>query len=68
MAKHGRKPKCPICGKITTHEFRPFCSKNCSNLDLSRWFRGLYRVETEERPGLDDFPESLAPLGKENFH
>ncbi|MBC25701.1 MAG: DNA gyrase inhibitor YacG [Rhodospirillaceae bacterium] len=57
-----------MCGKIATHKFRPFCSKNCSNLDLSRWFRGQYRVETEERPGLDDFPESLIPRGKENFH
>lgn len=68
MPKLERKPMCPMCGKFATREFRPFCSKNCSNLDLSRWFRGQYRVETEERPGLDDFPESLALRGTEKFH
>jgi len=40
--------KCPICKKPTVFEFRPFCSKRCADIDLSRWFRGDYRIEGEE--------------------
>jgi endogenous inhibitor of DNA gyrase (YacG/DUF329 family) len=29
---------------------RPFCSARCRNIDLGRWLRGVYRVETEEGP------------------
>ena len=35
------KVKCPNCEKITSskkdNEFRPFCSKRCSLLDLGAW-------------------------------
>jgi len=39
---------CPICGKPATPRHRPFCSKRCRDVDLGRWLRGVYRVETEE--------------------
>lgn len=42
--------KCPICGKPTEEAFRPFCSKRCADVDLSRWLGGVYRVETNEGP------------------
>lgn len=38
------KPVCPICGKPTQPAFRPFCSKRCADVDLSRWFNGVYAV------------------------
>jgi len=41
---------CPICGKPVTRIHRPFCSARCRNIDLGRWLRGVYRVETEEGP------------------
>ncbi|HYH38170.1 MAG TPA: DNA gyrase inhibitor YacG [Azospirillum sp.] len=41
---------CPICGKPAAAEYRPFCSKRCADVDLSRWLGGVYRVETEEGP------------------
>ncbi|HAT34974.1 MAG TPA: DNA gyrase inhibitor YacG, partial [Rhodospirillaceae bacterium] len=44
------KSKCPMCSKETVHEFRPFCSKHCADVDLGRWFNGQYRIETEETP------------------
>ena len=62
------KNTCPICRKPTKYRFRPFCSKNCSNLDLSRWFEGEYRIETEERPNLDDFSENLTPHNKHDVN
>jgi endogenous inhibitor of DNA gyrase (YacG/DUF329 family) len=42
--------KCPICGRPTEAAYRPFCSKRCADVDLSRWLGGVYRVETNEAP------------------
>lgn len=36
--------KCPICGKKRSEEFRPFCSKQCADVDLGRWLGGRYVV------------------------
>ena len=52
------KVKCPRCGKETNwegNEFRPFCSKQCSLIDLGRWIDGDYVIPGEhaedEGPG-----------------
>ena len=46
--KTGKGPakrlKCPICRKPQSAEFRPFCSKSCADIDLSRWLGGRYAV------------------------
>jgi endogenous inhibitor of DNA gyrase (YacG/DUF329 family) len=42
-------PTCPICGRPTVPEVRPFCSKRCADVDLQRWLSGRYAV-----PALDD--------------
>ncbi len=36
--------KCPICGKPTTKESDPFCSKRCAQVDLNRWLSGTYVI------------------------
>jgi endogenous inhibitor of DNA gyrase (YacG/DUF329 family) len=46
-AKSAKGPKCPICGKPATQEYRPFCSKACADIDLSRWLSGRYVVPGE---------------------
>ncbi len=48
--------RCPICGKPAAAGHQPFCSARCANIDLGRWLKGNYRVETEEPPedGADD--------------
>jgi len=43
-----RAAPCPICGKPATRAQRPFCSARCRDIDLGRWLRGVYRVETDE--------------------
>ncbi|MFD0988264.1 DNA gyrase inhibitor YacG [Methyloligella solikamskensis] len=43
----GAKPKCPICGKPTAEDYRPFCSKRCADVDLNRWLSGRYAVPGE---------------------
>jgi endogenous inhibitor of DNA gyrase (YacG/DUF329 family) len=54
------KAKCPICGKPTVPEHRPFCSSRCANVDLQRWFTGAYAipaVEDEKGPDDEDAPD-----------
>jgi len=41
---------CPICGKPTRENFRPFCSARCSTIDLGRWLGEKYAVPTDEKP------------------
>lgn len=36
--------KCPICSAPTQAAFRPFCSRRCADIDLSRWLRGAYAI------------------------
>jgi uncharacterized protein len=47
-----RRPKgapgnCPVCGKPVMAEYRPFCSRKCADIDLSRWLEGRYVVPGE---------------------
>jgi hypothetical protein len=48
--------RCPICGHPRSEKHRPFCSKRCAEIDLGRWLKETYRVETEEAPGEEDAP------------
>lgn len=55
--------KCPICGAPTEHATRPFCSRVCADVDLSRWLRGAYVIasvdqdDDEDGDGHDRAPE-----------
>jgi endogenous inhibitor of DNA gyrase (YacG/DUF329 family) len=44
---------CPICGKPRLQQFRPFCSKRCADVDLNRWFKGVYAVPVTETDDKD---------------
>lgn len=39
---------CPICRKPNVVEYRPFCSKRCSDVDLQRWLTGRYAIPAED--------------------
>jgi endogenous inhibitor of DNA gyrase (YacG/DUF329 family) len=49
-----RRPrKCPICGKTSSRDSHPFCSRRCADIDLNRWLSGRYVVpgaQAEEEP------------------
>jgi endogenous inhibitor of DNA gyrase (YacG/DUF329 family) len=47
---------CPICGKPTVAELRPFCSRRCADVDLGRWLTGVYRVPSARDDTRDDPP------------
>lgn len=56
---------CPICGRPSLAEFRPFCSKRCADVDLSRWLGEVYRVpvagdDDEAEQGSEKNPEGGA--------
>ena len=40
--------KCPICKGVSTQKYHPFCSNRCSEIDLSRWFKGNYIIPGEK--------------------
>lgn len=52
-------PPCPICGKPADRAVKPFCSKRCADVDLSRWFSGAYAV-----PGEPADPAAMPPDGE----
>ena len=41
-------PACPICGRPRVHEYRPFCSARCRDVDLGRWFQQVYTIPATE--------------------
>ena len=57
MSDLKNRKACPICGKPQELMFRPFCSKRCADVDLHRWFSGVYAApvtEDEEDDGRRD--------------
>jgi len=46
-------PSCPTCGKPRTPAHRPFCSPRCRDIDLGRWLKDSYRIETDDGPESD---------------
>lgn len=62
-AKSGAR--CPICTAPTELAFRPFCSRRCADVDLSRWLRGAYAVPSHADTDEDGDDSSIAATGGE---
>jgi endogenous inhibitor of DNA gyrase (YacG/DUF329 family) len=37
--------RCPVCKKPVVAQYRPFCSRRCSQIDLGKWLGESYRFE-----------------------
>lgn len=61
----GARGKCPICGRPTEAAYRPFCSRRCADVDLSRWLRGTYAIPVETDGDEDGDDASQADPGGE---
>jgi len=60
-AEANKTPKCPECGKPRQHDYRPFCSERCRDLDLNKWFKGSYAIPVKD----DDYDDQdQAPPGR----
>ncbi|MGB0683543.1 MAG: DNA gyrase inhibitor YacG [Magnetovibrionaceae bacterium] len=46
--------RCPMCGKPTSLDTRPFCSKRCAELDLGQWLTESYRIPVHDEDGYED--------------
>ncbi len=57
--------KCPVCRKEVGAGYRPFCSKRCADIDLGRWLKEGYRIETDEAPPDEDPGAGRTPTGQE---
>nr|WP_246423571.1 DNA gyrase inhibitor YacG [Roseospira goensis] len=54
---------CPVCGKPTAARYRPFCSRRCADVDLSRWLGGGYVVPGHEPADPEDVAAALGGRG-----
>lgn len=53
---------CLICDKKeAAADYKPFCSKRCSDIDLGRWLNGAYVIEGQDGGALDP-ANDLGPL------
>ena len=63
IGKANRRDACPLCGKATQAEFKPFCGQGCRDRDLLNWLGDGYRVpgppagSEDLAEGLDSRPE-----------
>jgi uncharacterized protein len=52
---------CPICGKPTAADYRPFCSRRCADIDLGRWLTESYRIPADEGEDDETEPDTKPP-------
>lgn len=55
---------CPICKKASVSKYKPFCSKRCADVDLSKWLGGDYAVPAADQEAVE---EALLQAGEKNF-
>jgi endogenous inhibitor of DNA gyrase (YacG/DUF329 family) len=53
--------QCPICGKPTAADYRPFCSRRCADIDLGRWLTESYSIPAEAEDEAEDPTEADTP-------
>ena len=51
---------CPVCKAPADHHYRPFCSRRCADVDLSRWLRGAYAIPGGDSDADEDGDDSRA--------
>lgn len=56
---------CPICEKDTDVKYRPFCSKRCADIDLSKWMTGAYAVPSQDREDDEDLDREMAQAARD---
>lgn len=50
--------KCAVCEtKPVDPKFKPFCSKRCADVDLSRWLKGSYAIPGRPSDQADHVPD-----------
>ncbi|GAB1582798.1 MULTISPECIES: DNA gyrase inhibitor YacG [Phyllobacteriaceae] len=55
---------CPECGKPSSREDYPFCSRRCRNIDLNRWLSGAYVIPAVESADDSDDSDNNSDSGE----
>lgn len=50
---------CPLCGKPSATEYRPFCSRGCKQRDLLNWLGDGYVIPGEPLMASNDPEDEL---------
>jgi hypothetical protein len=51
---------CPICDRAVVIAFKPFCSKRCADIDLSKWLSGSYAITLANAEEEDELYQQLS--------
>jgi len=51
---------CPICDRAVVVAFKPFCSKRCADVDLSKWLSGSYAIPSANAEEEDELYQQLS--------
>jgi endogenous inhibitor of DNA gyrase (YacG/DUF329 family) len=43
------QPNCPISSKSLSEKYWPFSSKQCADIDLGRWLKGVYATPSVDQ-------------------
>jgi uncharacterized protein len=60
----GAAAKCPICSRPPVQAYRPFCSRRCADVDLSRWLSGAYAIPVADADDDEDGTSAADEGGK----
>ncbi|MEO1207737.1 MAG: DNA gyrase inhibitor YacG [Pseudomonadota bacterium] len=52
--------RCSVCKREAVFKYRPFCSKRCADVDLSRWMSGRYAIPAGDADEDEDGDNALA--------
>lgn len=61
------RAKCPICKSPTHETWRPFCSRRCADIDLSRWLGGTYAISGGNTDADEDGDDTRATHAARGF-
>lgn len=50
---------CPICAGEVDQKYRPFCSRRCADIDLSKWFSGAYATPSQDPEDIEKAIDAL---------
>ncbi len=58
--------RCPVCGQPTEPALKPFCSRRCADVDLSRWLHGAYAIAGGNQDADEDGEVAAHPMANGN--
>lgn len=59
---------CPICSGEVDQKYRPFCSRRCADIDLSKWFSGAYAAPSQDPEDVEKALDALENIPEQKPH